>query len=871
MNFLSPRLLRPFFIYSAAFFLIPLAPQLAQAQSQSSPPTRKSPPPPPAPPPAVDQEQFISYWTTETGWRTELQLRNNAVGQDLTVTPALRLPDGAETSLAPVTIKSQEVASINLDAAIPSAAPQLIGAYGSVVLRYRSSTFSGLYAVAMIHGIGHSIAFHIDGMNDSQDQQVGGREGIWWFPNSSASDYLVLVNQGQDPLPLVVSLFDSSGKASAQNLTVPPVGTSRLSVRHLVTAAGLTGSYGGIKVSAANHAGSLNTLHVLFDENAGFSAILKMFDRDPSPKLAERDFAGTGIWTLRAPMLALSNPDPALAFPVGTTLRPQIFIRNTTGKPIDAALRFNWRTGATTGKALGPQLHLLPYETRLVDVAALQDGTILPKQANWTSVTLTSSALPDELMAVAASYDATLKYGAQTSFSDQLSHQWKGSMWEYDANHDSIITTGNGGTKPTQAAFTIFYNQGTQKYELEQTLQPDEQMWIDVGNLIRQSVPDKNGKTLPTTLTSGSYEIRDLTNTGIGTLFEGKVIYDKTYGHVTYGCGSCCGFSSTVPWYDPVILTFLGPPTQDGIYGYNVCQQQYEDVSTTFYGNWKSSATSIITVDQYGTHTPQDVGSTTTDTFGYLEGTAHPPICPAKYFGPGGGGNVIPTISGPNTVWFFANLTVSGYATSIQLTSSGGSSTTWNITAGASKITVSSFTGSSINVLSSGTAFSSSAGDVKITATAYGQTSNPFSITTRTPNLSIQGTITLNCDQTYGYLMELDYAIQDQMSAALPSGAPVNENWTTGIVPDYSGTDWRRSDPTGINEAESTFADSIGGEDAAHTPRATCDGNSTPIQHWGQEWRVGSTTPGFGRRIQTDTLQKYLGHAAHTQIISPAP
>lgn len=89
------------------------------------------------------------------------------------------------------------------------------------------------------------------------------------------------------------------------------------------------------------------------------------------------------------------------------------------------------------------------------------------------------------------------------------------------------------------AAFTIFYNRGTQKYELEQTLQPDEQMWIDVGKLIRESIPDKNGKPLPADLTSGSYEIRDLQNKTVGTLFEGKVIYDKTYSHVTYGCGSC--------------------------------------------------------------------------------------------------------------------------------------------------------------------------------------------------------------------------------------------------------------------------------------------------------------------------------------------
>ncbi len=186
--------------------------------------------------------------------------------------------------------------------------------------------------------------------------------------------------------------------------------------------------------------------------------------------------------------------------------------------------RSSWHTAApdATGKAPGPQLHLLPYETRRVDVAALQDGTILPKQANWTSVTLTTNALPDEVTAVAASYDETLRYGAQTPFSDQLTFEWEGGMWEYDPYHSSIITAGNGGTKPTQVAFTIFYNQGTQRYDLEQTLQPDEQMWIDVGKLIREQVPDKNGNVLPNTLTSGSYQFRDLTNKAIGSLFEGR-------------------------------------------------------------------------------------------------------------------------------------------------------------------------------------------------------------------------------------------------------------------------------------------------------------------------------------------------------------
>jgi len=170
-----------------------------------------------------------------------------------------------------------------------------------------------------------------------------------------------------------------------------------------------------------------------FDETAAFSAVLKMFDHDPNVNLEERDFAKTAVWTTRAPMLALSNPDPALAFPPGTTLRPQLFIRNTDRKPVDAALRFNWRGSGATGK--GPQiaLHLSPYETRRIDVAALT----FPKQANWTSVTLTTSdGQPDEIMAVATSYDDTLRFGAQTPFSDQLSFQWEDGMWEFDPQHD---------------------------------------------------------------------------------------------------------------------------------------------------------------------------------------------------------------------------------------------------------------------------------------------------------------------------------------------------------------------------------------------------------------------------------------------------
>jgi hypothetical protein len=617
-------------LFCLVFLLAPLA---ASQQMPSRPP-----------PAQADQEQIVPYWTTETGWKSELQLRNNKIGSDLTVTPVLRTAYGAETTLSAVTIKPQEVKSIDLDAAIGTTAPQLVGTYGSLALRYRSPGSRSLYAALMVRNIGHPFAFHIDATGESQDLQAGSREGVWWLPKDTTSDYLILTNQGKITLPLDLSLYDANGKESKQKVLLGPHETMRYSVRKLILAAGLSGSYGGIKVSAASHAGSLDTVHFLFDDTAAFSAILKMFDHDPNAKLDERDFARTSIWTLRAPMLALSNPDPALAFPPGTSLHPQLLIRNTTSNPVDAALRFNWRANSTSGKATGPALHLNPYETRRIDVAGLQNSGLLPKQANWTSVTLTTNSHPDEVVAVAASFDDTLRYGAQTPFTDQLSFLWKGGMWEYDAYHSSIITAGNGGAKPTLAAFTLFYNQGAEKYELEQTLQPDEQMWIDVGKLIREHVPDKNGNTLPADLSSGSFEVRDLTDTGIGSLFEGKLIYDKTYGHVTYGCSLCCGHQTPGFFgFNPLGIPLFGD-SQNQVWAYNPCLDFNDDVTNWFYPNWSTGNTAIATVNTSGLHHGVSVGSTGTNTWGNLATTTYR-TCPVALFVPPTGGDNVMQLS----------------------------------------------------------------------------------------------------------------------------------------------------------------------------------------------------------------------------------
>lgn len=99
---------------------------------------RKPHPPYPAEWKPTPQELFLSYWTVEPGWSTELEIRNNVAWRDLTVTPVLRVANGTEIALQPVTVPTEHVASVDVRQALFAVAPHLLdheGSYGSVVYR----------------------------------------------------------------------------------------------------------------------------------------------------------------------------------------------------------------------------------------------------------------------------------------------------------------------------------------------------------------------------------------------------------------------------------------------------------------------------------------------------------------------------------------------------------------------------------------------------------------------------------------------------------------------------------------------------------------------------------------------------------------
>src|SRR5260370_9774423 len=153
--------------------------------------------------------------------------------------------------------------------------------------------------------------------------------------------------------------------------------------------------------------------------------------------------------------------------------------------------------------------------------------------------------------------------------------------------------------------------------------------------------------------------MRDLTSPAVGALFEGNVIYDTSFGHVSYGCAACCAERAPYLTYNP-FYTILGLGFTNGVEAADTCGG-IDDLSIDFY-NWNTANQAIATTSKSGTHTGISIGSTTSSTSGYRLSTNGRNGCyevPAAPSGPTNvaalnctssvtrGGSATCTVSGP--------------------------------------------------------------------------------------------------------------------------------------------------------------------------------------------------------------------------------
>jgi hypothetical protein len=523
---------------------------------------------------------------------------------------------------------------------------------------------------------------------------MGGIEGIWWLPAKSSTGYLILSNPSGKPVSgsLVLSSLSKNVRIP---LGIGPGQTKRIDLREALGPSNIA-AIGGLTLSLPGNE-SLSATEIVFDELTGLAAIMKLFDREPDDQPVNH--------ILRAPMMALSQPDQGLGFPNGTTLIPRIFLRNAGSGPAQVSLTVDWRSESKTGELALTRLALAPGEVRVV---SLMEGQI-PLDATWGTVKLAYSGRRADLVAVALSYDEDYRYGLQTPFSENLSRMWAGGMWHVDPTHNTFITTGNAGSESTAAEVTLFYNGGKSKYRIEKMLSSGQQLWLDVGRLIHDQVPDSDGRTLAPDTMTGSYELRDLDHATVGELYEGKLIIDKTYGHAAYGCGTCCG--DGVPTLLP--SPFGGPPdinNTDVMQSLEQCTGDLIDLADDAY-NWNSTNTAVATLPTKVLHTVA-VGSASGSGTVYVQADHPAPRCPMAYYSPSQQ-VVVAKLTCTSSV------TRGGTATCTATGPSGSTFSNWKFTDGSNNTVTSTSTSSTWSgVMVTG-------GTVSVTVTSSGKSASP--------------------------------------------------------------------------------------------------------------------------------------------------
>jgi hypothetical protein len=249
-----------------------------------------------------------------------------------------------------------------------------------------------------------------------------------------------------------------------------------------------------------------------------------------------------------------------------------------------------------------------------------------------------------------------------------------------------------------------------------------------------------------------------------------------------------------------------------------------------------------------------------------------------------------PTISGPTVVWWFNGQTVSGFATQIALTASGGGNGTyvWSVTGGPSKVALQGTTSgqnvTSVQVKSASYSTTRNDVTVQLQFTPSGGNSSAltsYSLSVDSPYKLVPNGVTnkgsddcaSSTNGTYGYKTQAIYTAQSFFGVTL-GNIGVNETFGADIK-DYVGTTWPANTPGGRTiPGSGQFADTMCVVDPGLTLKPHVLIPQSPlttvkIDHSAQSWYIGSVTPGSGLKVQTDTQQYYQDHALHLSIVSP--
>jgi hypothetical protein len=219
---------------------------------------------------------------------------------------------------------------------------------------------------------------------------------------------------------------------------------------------------------------------------------------------------------------------------------------------------------------------------------------------------------------------------------------------------------------PQKLLATISYGDKGETFKLPIQLDPYASTMVDIGELERSQLADRDGNVLPTTAHIGSFALGDpseVTEAFI-TAVTSSGIYNPTKGTCGNGSEVCCGITQL-----DVVPTFTSGPGGSTQLSFTYVACTGGVLNVTGSSTWESSSTPVVTVQTLGQSSPGMVTAVAPDTAninafypvtlpvnaGTISGQLPLPACPS--YNGGIGGSVPATVTACATSVTLSNTT----------------------------------------------------------------------------------------------------------------------------------------------------------------------------------------------------------------------
>jgi hypothetical protein len=543
---------------------------------------------------AIEHQLHCGLWRVDGGFVSTIRIKNSLIVAPLEVRAVLYMADGTAYPLPAVHLPISGVATVNVNAALAAAPPQIAGhlsTHGSAAVFYTYPTPGHLLGSIEVLDLAGSLIFtypFIGGIEGEAGPQT--IDGLWWRHDPGVGGFVSLANTTAEPIEVSLQVSGSSGRPQpAVGVQLLAHGSSLVDLDRLVEQLpGLENGAGGVRIRYAGREGDVIISGGLVNERIGYSANL------PFHRRRDHHEGGNSRITYAGVGVMVGEADIAAGFPGGTRFAPYAALRNMTPNPLLVRLGVNYMKGPQPVTRTLPAVPLAPFETRYLnseqfDIAALSGFS------GMINLTASFEGRAGDLLLAMGSVDGSGSYvlavepqGLGRSFSKE------GHYWTVADGFDTMFTLWNPTEQGQKFVVTFFFGSERGQYKLPVRLGRNASATIDVGKIIAAQQPDEDGNIIPFGTREGSVVFSSAQGmTDWMTLAIGIGILNAHAGTCGSYCVSCCGYTAFSVTPSPAYCP-LGLTAQCGAQATYCSGWVY---SFTNSSSWSSSNTSILTVN----------------------------------------------------------------------------------------------------------------------------------------------------------------------------------------------------------------------------------------------------------------------------------